>query len=142
MSFFEELKRRNVFRVGIAYVLLGWALLQGADFTLDLVGAPEWVIRALTVVVAIGLPIALFFAWAFEALELSILGQFERALAFDFGGYPRWSWADRFVEARTLPAFQEKVEKANLPELWDAIGPPPACRKTANGSDCANRGTP
>ena len=66
MSFFEELKRRNVVRVGIAYVLLGWALLQGADFTLDLVGAPEWVIRALTVVVAIGLPIALFFAWAFE----------------------------------------------------------------------------
>jgi adenylate cyclase len=66
MSFFEELKRRNVFRVGLAYVLLSWALLQGADFTLDLVGAPDWVIRALAVVVAIGLPIALFFAWAFE----------------------------------------------------------------------------
>ena len=55
-----------MFRVGIAYVLLGWALLQGADFTLDLVGAPDWVIRALAVVMAIGLPIALFFAWAFE----------------------------------------------------------------------------
>ncbi len=66
MSFFEELKRRNVFRVGIAYVLLGWALLQGADFILDLIGAPDWVIRTLAVVVAIGLPIALFFAWAFE----------------------------------------------------------------------------
>ncbi len=66
MSLFGELKRRNVFRVGIAYVLLGWALLQGADFVLDLVGAPDWVIRALAVVVAIGLPIALFFAWAFE----------------------------------------------------------------------------
>jgi Flp pilus assembly protein TadD len=72
------------------------------------------------------------------ALELSILGQYERALAFDFGGYPRWSWADRFVEARALPAFQQKIERANLPEVWDAIGPPPACRKTVNGYDCAN----
>jgi len=66
MSLFEELKRRNVFRVAIAYVLLGWAVLQGADFLLDLVGAPEWVIRALAVIGLVGLPFALFFAWAFE----------------------------------------------------------------------------
>ncbi len=66
MSLFSELKRRNVIRVGIAYVLMAWVLLQGADFALDLIGAPEWVIRALAVVIAIGLPITLFFAWAFE----------------------------------------------------------------------------
>jgi adenylate cyclase len=66
MSFIEELKRRNVVRVGIAYVLMSWVLLQGADFVLDLAGAPEWVIRALTVAVLVGLPIALLFAWAFE----------------------------------------------------------------------------
>ncbi len=66
MSFIEELKRRNVFRVGIAYVLMSWVLLQGADFVLDVAGAPDWVIRTLIVVVAVGLPIALFFAWAFE----------------------------------------------------------------------------
>ena len=76
------------------------------------------------------------------ALELSILGQYERALAFDFGGYPRWSWADRFVEARALPAFQEKIQRANLPTLWAEIGPPPACRAAGNGYDCANGGTP
>ena len=46
MTLFQELKRRNVIRVAIAYVLLGWAVLQGADFLLDLAGAPEWVIRA------------------------------------------------------------------------------------------------
>ncbi len=66
MSIFAELKRRNVFRVGIAYVLMGWVLLQGADFGFDLIGAPNWVIQALSIVVVIGLPIALFFAWAFE----------------------------------------------------------------------------
>lgn len=66
MSFFAELKRRNVFKVGIAYLLMGWVLLQGADFLLDLTGAPEWVIRVFAVAVIIGMPVALFFAWAFE----------------------------------------------------------------------------
>jgi hypothetical protein len=66
LSFFKELKRRNVFRVGIAYVLIGWLLLQAADFAFDLVGAPNWVIQSLSIVVVIGLPVALFFAWAFE----------------------------------------------------------------------------
>jgi TolB-like protein len=66
MSFFQELKRRNVVRVGIAYVLMAWLLLQAADFVLDLIDAPNWVIQAFALLVAIGLPIALFLAWAFE----------------------------------------------------------------------------
>jgi hypothetical protein len=52
--------------VAVAYVLLGWAVLQGAGFLLDLTGAPDWVIRALAVIGLVGLPFALFFAWAFE----------------------------------------------------------------------------
>ncbi len=66
MSFFEELKRRNVVRVGIAYLLMGWLLLQAAGFALDLIDAPNWVIQALALLVALGLPVALFLAWAFE----------------------------------------------------------------------------
>jgi TolB-like protein len=66
LSFFEELKRRNVFRVGIAYVLFSWVLLQGADFAFDLIDAPNWVIQALFTLVALGLPGALIFAWVFE----------------------------------------------------------------------------
>jgi TolB-like protein/Flp pilus assembly protein TadD len=66
MSIVQELKRRNVIRVGLAYVLFGWVVLQGADFALDLIGAPNWVIQALSIAVASGLPIALIFAWAFE----------------------------------------------------------------------------
>ena len=66
MSFFEELKRRNVFRVGIAYVLLGWVVLQAADFALDLIDAPNWVIQVFFIAGVLGLPFALFFAWAFE----------------------------------------------------------------------------
>ena len=66
MSFVAELKRRNVFRVGIAYALAGWVVLQAADFALDLIDAPNWVIQVFVIAVAAGLPLALVFAWAYE----------------------------------------------------------------------------
>ena len=66
MSFLAELKRRNVFRVGIAYALMGWLVLQAADFALDLIDAPNWVIQVFVIAVAAGLPLALVFAWAYE----------------------------------------------------------------------------
>ena len=70
MSIIQELKRRNVIRVGLAYVLFGWVVLQGADFALDLIGAPNWVIQALSITVASGLPIALIFAWALSLIHI------------------------------------------------------------------------
>ncbi len=66
MSFFAELKRRNVFRVGIAYAVAAWLLLQIADLMIDNIGAPDWVFRTLLMVLAIGFPITLIMAWAFE----------------------------------------------------------------------------
>ena len=52
MSFFEELKRRNVVRVGIAYGVAAWVLLQIADLVLENIDAPPWVIQAMMMVVA------------------------------------------------------------------------------------------
>jgi TolB-like protein/Flp pilus assembly protein TadD len=66
MSFFEELKRRNVVRVGIAYVVTAWLILQVSDIVLDNIAAPEWLMKGIMLVLAIGLPVALIFAWAFE----------------------------------------------------------------------------
>jgi TolB-like protein len=66
MTFFAELKRRNVVRVGIAYVIVGWLLAQIAEFAADNFGAPDWVLKIFVVFVILGLPLALFFAWAFE----------------------------------------------------------------------------
>lgn len=66
MSFFEELKRRNVFRVGIAYLIGAWVLAQIAELLLDTFKAPEWTMQFIVVVLMIGFPVALFFAWAFE----------------------------------------------------------------------------
>ncbi len=62
----NELKRRNVVRVGIAYVLIAWVIAQVAELALDSFEAPSWVIKAVLLLLALGLPVALFFAWAFE----------------------------------------------------------------------------
>lgn len=66
MSFFEELKRRNVFRVAIGYAITAWLLLQFVDLVLENVNAPDWVMQVFMLALAIGFPLAVFFAWAFE----------------------------------------------------------------------------
>jgi len=66
MSFFEELKRRNVFRVAVAYLITAWVVLQVADIVLENIAAPAWVIQAAMLFLALGLPIALIVAWAYE----------------------------------------------------------------------------
>jgi adenylate cyclase len=66
MSFFNELKRRNVIRVGIAYVVIAWLTMQFADVVLNNIEAPGWVFQAIMLVLAIGFPFVLVFAWAFE----------------------------------------------------------------------------
>ena len=66
MSFFEELKRRNVFRVAFGYVITAWLLLQFIDLVLENVNAPDWVMQVFMLALAIGFPLAIFFAWAFE----------------------------------------------------------------------------
>ena len=63
---FSELKRRNVFRVAIAYTIAAWLLLQVADVVLNNIEAPDWVFKAIMLFVAIGFPFAMILAWAFE----------------------------------------------------------------------------
>lgn len=66
MSLFVELKRRNVFRIGIAYMVLSWLVLQVADVVVPILELPEWVARLVLFLLIIGFPFALFFAWAYE----------------------------------------------------------------------------
>ena len=65
-SFWGELKRRNVVRVAIAYAIVSWLLLQIADVVLDNIEAPTWVFQAILLLLVIGFPVAIIFAWAFE----------------------------------------------------------------------------
>ena len=65
-NFFAELKRRNVYKVAVAYIVGGWALSQGIAQVLPVFDVPNWIIRLLVVLIIIGFPIALIFAWSFE----------------------------------------------------------------------------
>jgi len=66
MSLFQELKRRNVFRVGIAYLITAWLVLQVSDVVLGNIVAPDWVFKTILLICALGAPVVLLFAWAFE----------------------------------------------------------------------------
>jgi hypothetical protein len=66
MSFIKELKRRNVFRVAAAYVVVGWLLAEVASLLFGTFEAPAWVMKVFATVIALGFPLALFFAWAYE----------------------------------------------------------------------------
>ena len=66
MSLFEELKRRNVIKVGAVYLIVGWLLLQVSDTLAPALRLPEWIHSAVAFLVILGFPIALIFAWAFE----------------------------------------------------------------------------
>lgn len=66
MSFFEELKRRNVIKIAVAYLVVAWLVMQFSDVILNNIEAPGWVFRAIMLVLGIGFALALFFAWAFE----------------------------------------------------------------------------
>src|ERR1700704_5340394 len=65
-NFFGELKRRNVYKVAVAYAIVGWLLVQVATQVFPFLEIPNWVVRLVIASVAIGFPIALVIAWAFE----------------------------------------------------------------------------
>jgi serine/threonine-protein kinase len=66
MNFFTELKRRNVYKVAVAYAVVGWALSQGIAQVFPVFDIPNWAIRLIVLLIIIGLPIALILAWMFE----------------------------------------------------------------------------
>jgi TolB-like protein/Flp pilus assembly protein TadD len=65
-NFFGELKRRNVYKVAVAYAVVGWLVIQAASIILPTFEAPPWILKVVIFVLIIGFPVALIFAWAFE----------------------------------------------------------------------------
>ena len=64
--FFGELKRRNVYKVAVAYAVVGWLLIQVATQVFPFLEIPNWAIRLVILLTAFGFPVALIIAWAFE----------------------------------------------------------------------------
>jgi TolB-like protein len=67
MSFLRELRRRNVFKVGAAYAIVTWLLIQIAGAVLPTFDAPRWVLQTVTFLLILGFPVAVILAWAYEA---------------------------------------------------------------------------
>jgi len=65
-SFFSELKRRNVYKVAVAYAVVSWLLIQAASIFFPAFDAPPWVMKIFIIVIIFGFPVALIFSWAFE----------------------------------------------------------------------------
>src|SRR5947209_6519535 len=90
--FFAELKRRNVYKVAVAYVVAGWALAQGIAQVLPVFDAPNWIIRLLVLLIILGLPVALGLAWVFESTPegLKTTEQADATAGSKAGGKRTW----------------------------------------------------
>jgi len=131
MSFFEELKRRNVVRVGIAYAVSTWILLQLTDVVAQILQLPEWAPKLILLILVVGFVPALIFAWAFEMtpegikrekdvdrdesitpktgrkLDYTIIGLLALGMAY-------FIWESRFQDNPDIPA------EAVTPSITDA----------------------
>ena len=66
MNFFDDLKRRNVPKASLAYLVIAWVLIQVFSLLLPMINAPEWVLKTLTLIFAIGFPVWVAFSWTYE----------------------------------------------------------------------------
>lgn len=91
MGFFRELKRRNVYKVAVAYAAVGWLVIQVATSTFPVLQIPAWAMRLVVVLVLLGFPIALILAWAFEltpdGIQRTADGSAPKARATRWGGW-------------------------------------------------------
>ncbi len=74
-SFFEELKKRNLYKVAIVYAITGWVMVQVAAIATDAFAAPPWVLKVIILILLLGFPVALIFVWAFEVTPEGIKRQ-------------------------------------------------------------------
>jgi hypothetical protein len=65
-NFFAELKRRNVYKVAVAYLVVAWLLIQAASILFPTFEAPAWTMKVFITAIALGFPVAVILAWAFD----------------------------------------------------------------------------
>src|ERR1051326_5826130 len=77
MNFFAELKRRNVYKVAVAYAVVSWLLIQAASILFPTFEAPPWAMKLLVIVLVLSFPAALVLSWAFEITPEGIVRESE-----------------------------------------------------------------
>jgi TolB-like protein len=124
-TLFSELRRRNVVRVGVAYVVAAWLALQVLDLVFENIGAPDWVMQSIMALVAIGFPLALVFAWAFELTPegLKRESEVDRSASIDSGTGKK---LDRLIIVFLIGivavmGYQQLGEKDDVVDLRDPV---------------------
>jgi hypothetical protein len=108
-NFFAELKRRNVYKVAVAYAVVGWLVIQIATSTFPVLEIPNWAAKLVIAVVLLGFPIALVVAWAFEMTPEG-MKRTEDVLPNE--KIPQWS---RRKFAAFIPRYQAIMQSLGLP---------------------------
>jgi len=143
MNFFEELKRRNVFRVAIGYIITAWLLLQVVDLVLENINTPDWVMQVFMLALAIGFPLAVFFAWAFEMTPDGVKREAEvdrsqsiakttgrkmdrniiiaMALALAYFAYDKFSGPEHDIQIQTASPGSETVAETTAATTSEAL---------------------
>src|SRR5207245_9121035 len=117
-NFFAELKRRNVYKVAIAYGVVAWLLIQIATQVFPFFEIPNWTVRLVVLLVVIGFPVAVIIAWAFE-LTPEGLKRTEVADAAPTRGYRRRAWISGVIGAAGIsvsPFFLVRYTSSNICE--------------------------
>jgi len=129
-NFFGELKRRNVYKVAVAYVVAGWALAQGIAQVFPVFDIPNWVVRLIVLLIVIGFPIALLLAWAFELTPEGIKRTEDVDLATSPSRNRTWIYVVVIAGAMSLGLFflgrytvSNRTAKAELPARSMAVLP-------------------
>src|SRR2546428_1447987 len=122
-SFFAELKRRNVYKVAVAYIVAGWALSQGIAQVFPVFDVPNWIIRLIVLLIIIGFPVAVVLAWAFEITPEGIKRTEDVDRAFEGRAKSR-AWIYIVIAGALFSiglfmlgryGFREKVSSSNEP---------------------------
>ena len=135
MSIFKELKRRNVFKVAAAYVIVGWLIMQAGEVMGPALRLPEWINSALAFFLILGFPLAMFFAWAYEMTPEGIMKD-KGAGQDQPGAKATKTLLNRtMVIALVLAVAYISVDKFILDPKRDAELPEPVHNETVQAAD-------
>ena len=108
-NFFGELKRRNVYKVAIAYAVVAWLLMQVASQIFPFFEIPNWAVRLVVLLLIIGFPVALILAWAFELTPEGIKREKMSILANRSPFYPSESLSSDKENAYFADGIQHEI---------------------------------
>ena len=141
-SFFAELKRRNVFRVALTYAVVAWLLIEIAAVFLPMFDAPEWIITAFLVLLALGFAVALFISWAFEMTPEGLKRTEERSPDEVIPYWSRRKFA-RFIIGMAVVAFGLSAYQLLVPKraaMLSNIAPSSISVQSTAASQSGNAG--